>query len=97
MLTFRSSPDYEDPADANTDNVYEVTVVADYGTDSAMLDVSVTVTDVDEEGPVDLVDRYDTDGVAGIQKSELLIAVGDYFDDKITKIELLGLIAAYFG
>ena len=26
MLTFRSSPDYENPADANTDNTYMVTV-----------------------------------------------------------------------
>ena len=29
VLTFDSPPDYEDPADANTDNVYEVTVEAD--------------------------------------------------------------------
>ena len=30
-LTFRSSPDYEAPNDANTDNVYEVTVRASDG------------------------------------------------------------------
>ena len=52
-LTFVSPPDFEDPADADTDNVYEVTVVAGDGTDSAMLDVSVTVTAMDQEVPVE--------------------------------------------
>ena len=28
VLTFTTTPDYENPADADTDNVYEVTVVA---------------------------------------------------------------------
>ena len=27
-LTFKAKPDFEKPGDANTDNVYEVTVVA---------------------------------------------------------------------
>ena len=44
MLTFSSSPDYEAPAGAGTDNVYEVTVVADDGPNSADLSVTVTVT-----------------------------------------------------
>ena len=71
--------------------------MADYGTDSATLDVRVTVTDVDEVVPMDLVDRYDTNGVEGIQIDELFDAIDDYFDAKITKIELFGLIGAYFG
>ena len=47
VLTFDTAPDFEAPADANTDNVYEVDVtVTDSGgqTDSQML--LVTVTDV---------------------------------------------------
>ena len=51
VLTFRSSPDFEDPTDADRDNVYEVTVVVtdDQGlTDT--VEVTVTVSDVNE-GP----------------------------------------------
>ena len=51
VLTFRASPDYEDPTDANTNNVYEITVVAWDSTKRGTLDVTVTVTDVNE-GPV---------------------------------------------
>ena len=52
VLAFAKAPDFEKPADADRDNVYEVTVVAtdDQGlTDSVA--VTVTVTDVNE-GPM---------------------------------------------
>lgn len=48
VLTFGSSPDYESPTDSDTDNVYEVTVNASDGTNTESLDVTVTVTNVDE-------------------------------------------------
>ena len=48
VLTFKSSPDYEMPADANTDNIYMVTVEASDGTNMASHEVTVTVTDEDE-------------------------------------------------
>ena len=50
QLTFRTSPDYEDPADADMDNVYMVTVGARAGTLMASQDVAVTVSNVDELG-----------------------------------------------
>ncbi len=54
VLSFRSQPDFENPADSDTDNVYRVTVEASVsGTvlvDS--MDVMVTVTNVDEPGSV---------------------------------------------
>ena len=53
-LTFRSSPNYEAAADADTDNVYMVTVGADDGTYMDSHDVTVTVTNVDEMGTVTL-------------------------------------------
>ena len=46
VLTFRSSPDYEMPADADTDNVYMVTVKATSGSEMATQNVTITVTDV---------------------------------------------------
>ena len=49
VLSFNAAPDYEQPADAGGNNVYEVTVEASDGTTSpATLDVTVTVTNVDE-------------------------------------------------
>ena len=48
VLRFSNSPDYEMPADADTDNVYMVTVKASDGTDMATNVVTVTVTNVDE-------------------------------------------------
>jgi len=48
-LAFLSAPDYEAPADANTDNVYLVQVTADDGAGGTTAqDLSVTVTDVVE-------------------------------------------------
>ena len=54
VLTFRNSPDYEDPADADTNNVYMVTVNADDGTYMDTHDVTVTVTNADDPGTVTL-------------------------------------------
>ena len=50
VLTFNEEPDYEDPADVNDDNEYEITVVASDGTNRGNLDVSIMVTEVNE-GP----------------------------------------------
>ena len=52
MLTFRSSPDYENPMDADMDNVYMVTIMADDGTYMDTHDVMVMVINVDEMGRV---------------------------------------------
>ena len=49
-LSFSGSPDHEQPADADSDNVYEITVVASDGQNEGTLDVTVTVTEVNE-GP----------------------------------------------
>ena len=97
VLTFKESPDYEMPADADTGNAYEVTVVASDGTNEDRLDVTITVTDVD-----DLVDRYDTDDSSDIDKAEVLKAINDYLfgegDEAISKSDVLRLINLYlFG
>ncbi len=48
VLSFRLSPNYESPADSNRDNVYEVTVRARDVTSYGTLDVTVTVTNINE-------------------------------------------------
>ena len=54
-LSFRVAPNYEDPQDANADNLYEVVVRATSGAGdralSATATISVTVTDEDGEAP----------------------------------------------
>ena len=60
QLAFKNAPDFENPADADMDNVYEVTVkVTDNGVDnknkmSATRDVMITVTNADEPGKITL-------------------------------------------
>ena len=51
-LTFRNTPDYDRPADSNRDNEYEVTVRAYDGRTYGNLDVTITVSNVNEHGPV---------------------------------------------
>lgn len=50
QLTFLNPPDHERPADSNSDNVYEITVVASDGSNEGVLAVTATVTAVNE-GP----------------------------------------------
>ena len=54
QLTFQTGPDFEDPTDQGIDNIYQVTVQASAGQQSATLDVTVTVTNVNELGAVSL-------------------------------------------
>jgi len=49
-LAFSAAPDFEAPADANSDNVYEVTVVVSDGSAKDAKDLSISVTNVNE-GP----------------------------------------------
>ena len=88
VLTFRAAPDFDAPTDANMDNVYMVTVMADDGTyDGHERSVTVTVTDVDDStvtpmpGDGDeldrLIDRYQDDNGA-IELEEVVAAINDY-------------------
>ena len=66
LLTFQSSPDFEEPTDRNhppgqepptdegANNIYQVTVQASAGQQSAALDVIVTVENADDPGVVSL-------------------------------------------
>ena len=50
-LTFSSSPDFENPADANTDNSYDVTINVSNQAGSDTLAVAVSVTDDTADNP----------------------------------------------
>ncbi len=97
-LTFVRAPDYENPADANTDNTYMVTVKADDGTYMNTRDVAVTVTDVDDVVTGDpLVDRFDDNGNGMIDKEEVYKAIDDYLDSVagISKKDVFDVIDHY--
>ena len=53
-LMFASPPDFEASADMGMDNMYQVTVKAEAGGEMDMIDVTITVTNVEEMGEVTL-------------------------------------------
>ena len=68
MLTFRSSPDYENPTDMGMDNMYMVTIMADDGTYMDTHVVMVMVTNVEELGMLtgDASVDYDEKGTSAV-------------------------------
>ena len=55
MLSFIEAPDFETKADSDRNNVYEVTVEASDGRKVGKKNVTVKVTNVDEDGKVTLL------------------------------------------
>ena len=96
-LTFVSARDYENPADADMDNVYMVTIMADDGTYMNTRDVTVRVTDVDDmiTGD-DLVDAYDANSDGEIDRAEVGQAVRDFIGRQIEHDDVVQIIAQYF-
>ncbi len=97
MLKFKGSPDYERPADADTDNVYMVTLKAEDGTYTDTHDVTVTVTDVEESAGT-LLDRYDENENGKIDRDEVLTGIDHFFatPPTATREEVLDLIDLFF-
>ena len=92
VLTFASPPDFEDPADTNSDNVYMVTVRAG----AATLAVAVTVTDEDDTIVGDtLLDRYDGDDSGHIDLGEAVDAVLDYHSGNLSLSDAVDVILLY--
>ena len=63
VLAFEDEPDFEKPGDMNRDNVYEVTVVASDGANAAMRDVTVKVTNIGEDGKIEVMPTQPRVGV----------------------------------
>ena len=87
VLTFKQSPNYEDPADVGTDNVYDIMVVAtDSDNSAAQKAVTVMVTDVDEAGTLTLSTLQPVDGI------EVTATLTDI--DSVTDGNLTGTVTA---
>ena len=53
ILNFATAPDFENPQDSGTDNIYNITITADDTTNnSETIAFTITVTDVDDLAPV---------------------------------------------
>ena len=86
-----TSLDFEDPA--NLDHEHQVTVTAtDPSGASATITVTIAVTDLSLGEPGD---TYDTDHDELIDKDEAIQAVHDYFDDLITRDEMIAVVRLY--
>jgi large repetitive protein len=51
VVTFKTTPDYEAPADSGANNVYDITITATDSNDSSIQNVAISVTDVNEYPP----------------------------------------------
>ena len=61
-LTFNSPPDFEDPQDANQDNIYRISVAVAYvGIPRSADAVSVTITVTDENEPLEITGATEID------------------------------------
>ena len=87
------------PADADTNNVYMVTIEADDGTYMDTYDVTIRVTDVDDTDgtlPGDsLLDEYDVNDNDRIDRSEIVTAIGDFIGGQLTRGQMVDIITLY--
>ncbi|MCE7996350.1 MAG: hypothetical protein HEP71_30505, partial [Roseivirga sp.] len=80
-LTFLSIPDFEDPDDANTDNIYEIEIIASDGALEASQDVNITVTNGNDPP------EFNSEPVTSISDFEIyeyLPTAFDYENDELT-------------
>ena len=93
-LFFRSEPDYEQPADANRDNVYEITVVASDGSNRGELPVTVNVTEVNEGPTITGTTQFTVDERQSITQSVEIagatFTAADLEGDEVTRWSLTG-------
>ena len=71
-----------------------MTIKVSDGTDSDTVVVTITVTDVVEEGP-SLLETYDADDNGQIDKSEIREAIIHYIEGDIDRAQLRAVIILY--
>ena len=72
LLSFNSPPDYENPLDANSDNVYVINIVASDGSLSSSIGISITVNDVMETSQLQIeleADKYEISAYSQVSVS----------------------------
>lgn len=88
-VSFSASPDFEDPQDGNMDNDYVIDIIAeDAAGNTAMMEVTITVTDV---GEFITWDGTDWSNVTGPAASDDVIIDGDYTLNSAATLAVLSL------
>ena len=82
-ITFKTNPDFENPADADSDNSYEITVEASDGTDSISDDLVITILDVENEGNP-IIEGLSSQSVNENESINISFTVTDPQNDTIT-------------
>ncbi|NBQ03197.1 MAG: cadherin repeat domain-containing protein, partial [Opitutae bacterium] len=70
VLVFNSAPDYENPLDNGTDNIYNLTIQVSDGSLTATQNLTITVTDVNENAPNSAPSGLSTSGNLVMQENE---------------------------
>ena len=94
-LRFTPPPDYDSPSDSGSDNVYDITIQGSDASLSGLLEVAVTVTDVNEA-------PFFSDGSVAYSYAENATTVVGLFsalddDDDTVTLTLAGTDAADFS
>lgn len=97
VVTFTAAPDFEVPADANADNVYNFTVAVDDGNNgTASQNIAVTVTDVNDNNSSPVITSGASASVAENQTSAISVVATDADGDTLT-YSLSGTDASLFS
>lgn len=72
-MWFASPPDFENPTDANGDNVYEVVVIASDDASTVSIVVNITVIDIQEDSP--FVTTWKTDNNGSSSDNQITIRI----------------------
>ena len=83
VLTFDPAPDFEAPGDANTNNIYEVTVQADDGGMTGDFDVLVTV-----EGEPELPEITLASGGSAVTVDGNAVSVDENYDGRLVLVSV---------
>ena len=95
VVSFMSAPDFENAGDADTNNVYEITVTASDGTRETPHDVAITVTDETEVGNAP---TFSSPGSASVEENQMMAytAMATDADGDDLSYSLSGTDAALF-
>jgi len=77
-LTFNTAPDFENPTDTGSDNIYDVTVTAtDTSSNQSQQMISVTVTDVDESSNIVITGDYQVESLGFASVINRVVSLGN--------------------
>ena len=106
LISFKEIPDFENPSDNDSDNIYEVTVTASDGVFTADQMIEITVNDVEEQpeflspdeiffnenGSGTVVDVNANDGDGGDTDSGIIFSLSGGEDEQAFNMDLFGVL-----